>query len=93
MAVRGHIGNVLSQLSVKGTENGSSMSLVSIRKILKCDTSHHNDGSEGSSNLFYYLFDNWHSAYNVIIANQTQLTNLVSLPPSGMYRILTLCRV
>jgi hypothetical protein len=80
-AVRGHIKNVLSQLSINDTENGGSVSLVSVRKILKNNASHDDDGSEGSSNLFYYLFDNWHSAYKMIICNQKGLTHLVSLLP------------
>lgn len=92
-AIRGHIGNVLSQISIKGTENGSSMSLVSVRKILQSDESHQDDGSEGSGNLFYYLFDNWYSAYKVIINNQKRLTKLVSMLQRRKHTALTMCRV
>jgi hypothetical protein len=92
-AVRRHIGNVLSQLSVNDTENGGSMSLVSVRKILENNASHHNDGSEGSSNLFYYLFDNWRGAYKVITSNQDRLTDLVSLLQRRKHTALIMCRV
>jgi hypothetical protein len=78
-AIRGHIRNVLIQLSVSDADNGGSMSLISVRKILKSNASHHDDGSEGSGNLFYYLFDNWVSGYQVITDNQKRLAVLVSL--------------
>jgi hypothetical protein len=92
-AVREHIGNVLCQLSVKGTENGGSMSLISVRKILKSTESHNDDGSEGSGNLFYYLFDNWRSGYEVIINNKKRLAKLVSLLQHQKHTALTICRV
>jgi hypothetical protein len=87
VAVRGHLGNLLSQISNIDTGNRGSMSLVSVRNILKSNTSHENDGSEGSSNLFYYLFDNWYSAYKIILANQTRLEKLVSLLKSRKWSI------
>lgn len=93
MAVRSHLGNILSQLSTKDPGNGGSMSLVSVRNILKSNSTHDSDGSEGSSNLFYYLFDNWYSAYKMIIANQTRLKKLVSFLQRGKRRVLMLFRV
>jgi hypothetical protein len=39
-----------------------SLSLISVRQNLK-DDGKMNVGSEGASNLFYYLFDDWHATY------------------------------
>jgi hypothetical protein len=77
-AVRGHTKTVLGQLSNNHTENGGSMFLVSVRKILKGNPSDQDPGAEGSNNLFYYLFDNWHGTYQMIIGNKFRLGKLVS---------------
>jgi len=92
-AVRGHIQNVLIQISDSDADNGGSMSLISVRKILKSNASHHDDGPEGSGNLFYYLFDNWHSGYQMITNNQKRLAALVSLLQRRKHIELTMCRV
>lgn len=53
------------------------MFLVSVRKILQSEASNHDPGSEGSNNLFYYLFDNWRGAYLMIKHNKIRLGKLV----------------
>jgi hypothetical protein len=37
-------------------------------------------GVEGSSNLFYYLFDDWRAVYSTVEVFGERLKSLVSLP-------------
>lgn len=78
-AIRGHSLSVLSQISDQGTKDAGSVSMTSVRLLLAQRGNHSDNGIEGSSNLFYYLFDYWHESYLYIIRVQTQLEDLVSL--------------
>jgi hypothetical protein len=85
MAIRGHIMNVLTQLSIESLKDakGVSISMVSIRMSPKSDDSQSDYGSELSSNLFYYLFDNWQGALTLLTTIASELEGLVSTNTMG----------
>ena len=79
MDIRAHTLNVLKQLSKQSNKSPlGSVSLISVRFNLKSDDSYIDYGFEGSSNLFYYLFDNWSGTYNLLVSNRNHLEKLVS---------------
>lgn len=77
-SIRGHTLNVLSQISEQGIKEAGSVSMTSVRLLLAHSGSQTDPGLEGSSNLFYYLFDYWHESYLLIIQVQSQLESIVS---------------
>jgi hypothetical protein len=78
-AVRSHTINVLNQISTQ-CPNSVSVYLISLRSSLKIQQEATKDlGFEGSSNLFYYLFDNWLATYGLILEFKKRLDTLVSV--------------
>lgn len=79
-AIRSNTLNVLSQLSLRAdlAKKADPITLTSVRKALDWDLAQENAGVEAASNLFYYLFDDWHTAYGLINTYHTKLVNLVS---------------
>lgn len=75
-AARGHIIDVLSQISTQHPKNGS-VSVISVRTSLV--TGVKDVGFYGSSNLFYYLFDNWQATYRLILGFKRRLGELVGI--------------
>ena len=76
--VREHTLTVLSQLSTIGLNAAGGVELISLRKPTAADTTSELSGVEGSSNLFYYLFDDWTSTYSLLRVLQNSLGELVS---------------
>jgi hypothetical protein len=76
--IREHTLSVLKQLSEKGLHNAGTMSMISVRELLKKDVLEKDYGTDGASNLFYYLFDNWHGTYLLISDIQRRLAHIVS---------------
>lgn len=76
-ATRRHTIALLESISRVG-ENETPLSLVAFRAILRNNANHDGDSFEACSNLFYFLFDNWDSAYRMILRNKEQLEVLVS---------------
>lgn len=79
-AIRGHIMNVLRQLSTQSLKDSKEvpMSMVSIRMSPKSDDVQSDYASELSSNLFYYLFDNWQGALTLLTTIASKLEGIVS---------------
>ena len=77
LAIRGHPITVVSQLSEEGIKQAGSIGMTSVRLLLAALSGHDDSGFEGSSNLFYYLFDYWLDTYRLIIRVQTELEVLV----------------
>lgn len=77
--------NVLRQLSTESLKDGKevSISLVSIRMSPKSDDGKSDYGSELSSNLFYYLFDNWQGTYTLLTTIAAKLEEIVSTSKTG----------
>jgi hypothetical protein len=67
--------SVLCQLSNHGHGNGTvdPISMQTIRKALKEDLLHSSPGVEGSSLLFYYLFDDWQAVYTTVVKYSERL--------------------
>jgi hypothetical protein len=77
-AIRGHAISVLRQLSSRGIMQAGSVGMTSVRLLLRHNGSQMDPGFEGSSNLFYYLFDYWLEGYRLLISVQERLDALVS---------------
>lgn len=83
---------VLRQLSKIGLEKDKSnyMQLTSVRKPLMANVNQHGRTAvpeeraalEGSSNLFYYLFEDYTAAYSILQDSKTRLEELVSVTRS-----------
>ncbi|KAG4032370.1 hypothetical protein MFRU_007g02740 [Monilinia fructicola] len=58
--------SVLGQLSKSGHETADPISMQSVRQVLDMNAAHANNGIEGASNLFYYLFDDWRAVYATV---------------------------
>ena len=82
-SLRGNTFNVLSQLSTLGHLSADPTSMITVRQALGLDAAAANAGIEGSSNLFYYLFDDWRAVYSTIAAYRARLRQLVYLSPSN----------
>ncbi|TGO65284.1 hypothetical protein BCON_0003g00790 [Botryotinia convoluta] len=65
-SLRGNTLSVLGQLSKSGHETADPISMQSVRQVLDLNTAHANSGTEGASNLFYYLFDDWRAVYKTV---------------------------
>lgn len=79
-AVRSNTLNVLSQLSLRADpgKRADPITYTSVRKALDWDLLQDNAGTEAASNLFYYLFDDWHTAYALVKTYHVKLEHLVS---------------
>ncbi|EMR89007.1 hypothetical protein ACHAPC_008374 [Botrytis cinerea] len=65
-SLRGNTLSVLGQLSKSGHEAADPISMQSVRQVLDLNTAQANSGTEGASNLFYYLFDDWRAVYKTV---------------------------
>lgn len=65
-SLRGNTLSVLGQLSKSGHETADPISMQTVRQVLDLNTAHANSGTEGASNLFYYLFDDWRAVYKTV---------------------------
>lgn len=75
-SLRANTLSVLSQVSSLEQESFNPISLQTVRGALKLE-SDEDSAHEGASNLFYYLFDDWHAAYETVAGFQSTLGNLV----------------
>jgi hypothetical protein len=69
--------SVLSQLSTVGLDQTDPLSLQTVRNSLKADAAQAQPGIEGSSLLFYYLFDDWRAVYSTVGKFHQRLDALV----------------
>ena len=77
-SIRGNTLSVLSQLSRHGHLSADPTSMQTVRQALELDDAAQvSIGNEGSSNLFYYLFDDWRAVYSTIAAYRDRLAKLV----------------
>lgn len=84
-SIRGNTLSVLSQLSELGHLSADPTSMQTVRQALELDGAQANPGIEGSSNLFYYLFDDWRAVYSTIAAFRARLEKLVRLFPRNVH--------
>ncbi|KAF7951497.1 hypothetical protein EAE96_006806 [Botrytis aclada] len=75
-SLRGNTLSVLSQLSKSGHETADPISMQSVRQVLDLNAAHANSGTEGASNLFYYLFDDWRAVYKTVAFFRESLKEL-----------------
>jgi hypothetical protein len=87
LSLRANTISVLSQVSILNQDSFNPISLQTVRGALDPDNNTHH-AHEGASNLFYYLFDDWHAAYETVAGFQSTLGNLVSLPVP-LYKIIS----
>jgi hypothetical protein len=76
-SMRGNTLSVLTQLSILGHHKSDPTSMQTVRQALELDAAQAHPGIEASSNLFYYLFDDWRAVYSTIAATRTRLKQLV----------------
>jgi len=76
-AMRSNTLSVLRQLSRIGLEKTDLLSLQAVRPVLNAETVKDTPGVEGSSLLFYYLFDDWPAVYSTVARFHDRLDNLV----------------
>ncbi len=77
-SMRSNTLSVISQLSKLGHERADPISMQTVRQALDMDSTLTDPGSEGSSNLFFYLFDDWRAVYATVAAFHQRLDTLVS---------------
>ncbi|KAE9376988.1 hypothetical protein N431DRAFT_555275 [Stipitochalara longipes BDJ] len=65
-AMRSNTLSVLKQLSTVGLDKTDPLSLQTVRYALKAEAVKDAPGIEGSSLLFYYLFDDWRAVYSTV---------------------------
>ncbi|TEY68285.1 hypothetical protein BOTCAL_0121g00120 [Botryotinia calthae] len=75
-SLRGNTLSVLGQLSKSGHEAADPISMQSVRQVLDLNTAQANSGTEGASNLFYYLFDDWRAVYKTVAFFRRSLKEL-----------------
>ncbi|APA14702.1 hypothetical protein SS1G_06708 [Sclerotinia sclerotiorum 1980 UF-70] len=75
-SMRGNTLSVLSQLSKSGHETADPISMQTVRQVLDLNSTHPNNGIEGASNLFYYLFDDWRAVYKTVAFFRRSLQQL-----------------
>lgn len=68
----------MSQLSNHGHMSVDPISMQTVRQTLDLGAAQEDIGSEGASNLFYYLFDDWRAVYSTIATFRERLKELVS---------------
>ena len=76
-ALRGNTLSVLKQLSIVGLEKTDLLSLQAVRSSLNAEAVKDAPGVEGSSLLFYYLFDDWRAVYSTVGRFHDRLDTLV----------------
>ena len=76
-ALRSNTISVLKQLSVIGLEKTDLLSLQAVRSSLSAEAAKDAPGVEGSSLLFYYLFDDWRAVYSTVGRFHDRLDTLV----------------
>jgi hypothetical protein len=79
--------SVLKQLSTSGLDETDPLSLQTVRYALKAEDVQAEPGIEGSSLLFYYLFDDWRAVYSTVGRYHLRLDILVWIFP----QILNIC--
>jgi hypothetical protein len=75
-SIRGNTLSVLRQISQQGYGIIDPLSMQSIRPALDLERPAEN-GHEGASNLFYYLFDDWRAVYVTAALFKKSLHELV----------------
>ncbi|ESZ91647.1 hypothetical protein SBOR_7978 [Sclerotinia borealis F-4128] len=76
ISMRGNTLSVLSQLSKSGHDTADPISMQTVRQVLDLNAAHANNGIEGASNLFYYLFDDWRAVYATVAFFKKSLQEL-----------------
>lgn len=76
-AMRSNTLSVLKQLSTVGWDKTDPLSLQTVRYALKSEAGKASPGIEGSSLLFYYLFDDWRAVYSTVGKFHHRLDTLV----------------
>jgi hypothetical protein len=79
--------SVLKQLSTSGVDETDPLSLQTVRYALKAETDQAAHGLEGSSLLFYYLFDDWRAVYSTVGRFHHRLDTLVWI----FHQIVNIC--
>jgi hypothetical protein len=69
--------SVLKQLSTVGLDKTDPLSLQTVRYALKVEAVQATPGIEGSSLLYYYLFDDWRAVYSTVGRFHHRLDTLV----------------
>lgn len=77
--MRNNTLSVLSQLSNHGHFRADPISMQSVRQALQLESSLGDQGLEGASNLFYYLFDDWRAVFETSAAYRQRLKELVCM--------------
>jgi hypothetical protein len=75
-AMRRNTLSVLQQLSAVGYDQTDPLSLQTVRHALT-ETTQAQAGIEGSSLLFYYLFEDWRAVYSTVGRFHQRLGSLV----------------
>ena len=60
--------------------------MQTVRQALELDSSQADIGTEGASNLCYYLFDDWRAVYETIANYQRRLDTIVSFILADVWR-------
>lgn len=76
-AMRNNTISVLRQLSAISFDTTDPLSLQTVRHALKAEPVQDTQGVEGSSLLFYYLFDDWRAVYGTVGKFHYRLNTLV----------------
>jgi hypothetical protein len=79
--------SVLKQLSTSGLDETDPLSLQTVRYALRAEAVQAAPGIEGSSLLFYYLFDDWRAVYSTVGRYQLRLDKLVWI----FHQIFNIC--
>lgn len=74
--MRHHMLSVLKQLSEQGRAKAVGIEKIGLRYVIGSAPPSSMSGSEGASNLFYYLFDNWASTLKLLQARKAELKAL-----------------
>jgi hypothetical protein len=85
--MRSNTMSVLKQLSTSGLDETDPLSLQTVRSTLKTEAAQAAHGIEGSSLLFYYLFDDWRAVYSTVGRFHHRLDTLVWM----FHQILKIC--
>lgn len=85
--MRSNTMSVLKQLSTSGLDETDPLSLQTVRYALRAEAAQAAPGIEGSSLLFYYLFDDWRAVYSTVGRFHLRLDNLVWM----FHRIFNVC--
>ncbi|KAF8867211.1 hypothetical protein BDZ45DRAFT_710207 [Acephala macrosclerotiorum] len=86
VSFRANTLSVLSQISKCGHQSTNAISMITIRQSLKEDLHDTNPGVEGTSLLFYYLFDDWQAVYTTVAKYKKRLEQLEHAIIFEMYK-------